>query len=66
LLLALIEEKPEDLAGLVYLSDDAVRSSQTFEEYLDTWYECCPENERGLARRVVLLFQRAPSLARSA
>jgi hypothetical protein len=65
LLLALIEEKPEDLAGLVYLSDDAVRSSQTFEEYLDAWYECCPENERGLARRVVLLFQSAPSLARS-
>jgi hypothetical protein len=64
LLLALIEEKPEDLAGLGYLSDGAVRSSRNFEEYLASWYECCPEDERGLARKVVLLFQSAPSLAR--
>ena len=65
LLLPVFEQNPEGLAAIGYLNSEESASSRSLEEYLETWYECCPERHRSVVRQAISLFRRMPSTARS-
>lgn len=55
-LLSLLENTPRSLEAIGYLNLEKLSLSESFEAYLESWLSCCPENIRGLARRVIALF----------
>ncbi len=56
-LLPLLENTPGSLEAIGYLNLEKSSSYKSFRAYLESWYSCCPEENRNFVTRVISLFE---------
>jgi hypothetical protein len=56
-MLPLFEETPDALGVIGYLNLRPEDANRDFADYLQAWYEACPEAQRDVVQRIIALFE---------
>lgn len=57
MMLPLFEQMPEAMGAIGYMNLHADDADRRFGDYLRTWRDACPENQRGVVQRIIALFE---------
>lgn len=55
-LLPLLEDAPDGLQAIAYLNLEKPYPRGSFRAYLESWYNCCPDDQRGFVSQVISLL----------
>ena len=56
-LLPLLENTPGSLQAIGFLNLDKLSFDKSFEAYLESWYSCCPEENREFVGQIITLLE---------